>query len=489
MDQVHVIRHKVHIEGLSQRQVAEQMGISRNTVKKYVRVPEPVRLPGAPRRCPVQERIGPRLDELMRDWEGRTTSKQRLTASRLYEQLRAEGVETSINTVQRYFREKRREKLEGWVPLPHYAGDEAQVDFFEVTVDIKGERFKCWMFVMRVMYSGRDFAWLYDHCDQPSFLDAHVRAFGHFGGVPGRCVYDNLSAAVKKVLFPGRDLTQRFMALVSHHLFEPCFARPGTGHDKGGVEARGKAIRHQHLVPIPDGDTLNEIATTLLGRLDRQAGERRDREGRTVLEKFQDEVPLLRELPPATFEARLTVPLTVNRKSLVYFKGETYSVPSHWKLLELTAYVGPSDIRFVCREEIEVRPRLRRGGKDIDYTHYLAELRHKPQAVRQVAPELMSALGEPFAELWTLMERTHGGRQAGRVLAKILAAVVEHGREEVGQALRRAIDADGRNLLELATLFRAPATPEIEVPEPLRHYVVEATSAAEFDRLLEGHPS
>lgn len=41
------------------------------------------------------------------------------------------------------------------------------------------------------MYSGYDFAWLYERCDQLSFLDAHVRAFAYFGGVPKRCVYDN----------------------------------------------------------------------------------------------------------------------------------------------------------------------------------------------------------------------------------------------------------------------------------------------------------
>ena len=56
---------------------------------------------------------------------------------------------------------------------------------------------------MRLMYSKRDFAWLYDGCTQLAFLDGHVRAFEHFGGVPARCVYDNLGAAVKKVVLGG----------------------------------------------------------------------------------------------------------------------------------------------------------------------------------------------------------------------------------------------------------------------------------------------
>jgi hypothetical protein len=43
MDQVHVIRHKVLVEGGSIRGVARQMGVSRNTVRKYLGLSEPVR--------------------------------------------------------------------------------------------------------------------------------------------------------------------------------------------------------------------------------------------------------------------------------------------------------------------------------------------------------------------------------------------------------------------------------------------------------------
>ena len=107
---------------------------------------------------------------------------------------------------------------------------------------------------MRLMYSGRDFAWIYERQDQISFLDGHVRAFAHFDGVPARVAYDNLRAAVVRILVGGaRTLTPRFAALASHYLLEPCFCRPGEGHDKGGVEARGKAVRQQALVPIPSG--------------------------------------------------------------------------------------------------------------------------------------------------------------------------------------------------------------------------------------------
>ena len=46
------------------------------------------------------------------------------------------------------------------------------------------------------MYSGREFAWLYERCDQLAFLDGHVLAFSYIDGVVKRCVYDNLKPAV-----------------------------------------------------------------------------------------------------------------------------------------------------------------------------------------------------------------------------------------------------------------------------------------------------
>lgn len=485
MDQVHVIRHKVLVEGRSRRAVAEELGVSRNTVRKYTSESEPVSRRKAKRCHPVLEAVTPRLDELVEDWSERTTQKQRITATRLHAQLRAEGFEVGETTVRVYWREKRRLARESFVPLVHRAGDEAQVDFFEVTVELDGERCKRWMFVMRLMYSGRDFAWLYERCDQVSFFDGHARAFAHFGGVPARCIYDNLAPAVRRVMFPGRRLTVRFTALVSHYLFEPCFARPATGHDKGGVEARGKTIRYQHLVPVPRGDTLAAIASELLASLDKQAERKKDREGRTVAERFAEEQPLLRALPERAFEPRLAVVLSVDSKGLVRYDGARYSVPSHWKSLDVTAYVGPTDIRFVCRDELRVRKRVGPRQRNIQYTDYLAELRRKPQAVRQVAPELLDSMSEPFGELWRMLERTHGGREAGRVFAKVLGAVVEHGEAAVGAAVRKVIDGGRGNLLELGTLVRQPLPEAIEVPEPLRHYVVEAARAADFDWLLD----
>jgi transposase len=485
MDQVHVIRHKVLVEGQSIRRVARDMGVSRNTVRKYLKVSEPVRVETTPRARPVLEKVAPRIDELLEEWGPRTTAKQRITGSRLHRQLIEEGYEVGVTTVRGYLREKRRQRAEVYIPLVHRPGEEGQVDFFDVTVEEGGEFRQAWKFVIRLMYSGRDFAWLYDSCDKLSFLDGHVRAFEHFGGVPQRTIYDNLSAAVKRRVGVEKDrLTRRFRALASHYLFEPCFARRGEGHDKGGVEGRGKGIRLQHLTPIPRGQTLREISEELLESIDQQAVHRASRD-EAVCERFREEAERLQPLPEYPFDPRLPELVSISRKALVRISGATYSVPEHWHSLQAKAYVGVEDIRIVCRDE-ELTVARQREGRKIKYRHYLRQLSRKPQAVRQVAPELIAELGEPYGRLWKALAATHGEREGARVLAKILGAVLDHGEEAVTKALTAALSAGRHDLLALASGMHHEHAQTIEVPQGLTGFVVEAGRAADYDVLLAG---
>src|SRR5215210_300934 len=83
MDQVHVVRHKILVEGQSTRSVARQMSISRNTIRKYLKVSEPVRVARQKKPSPVMEMIAPRVEEILSEWRERTTAKQRITGTRI----------------------------------------------------------------------------------------------------------------------------------------------------------------------------------------------------------------------------------------------------------------------------------------------------------------------------------------------------------------------------------------------------------------------
>jgi transposase len=483
MDQVHVIRHKVLVERQSSREVARQMGVSRNTVRKYLSVSAPVRRESRARPQPVLEAVRARMEALLEQWSVRSTAKQRVTGSRLHQELVEEGFQVGVTTVRTYLRERRRQAAEVFVPLVPRAG-EGQVDFFEVTVEAGGERRKAWKFLLRLTYSGRDFVWLYDRCDQLSFLDGHVRAFETLGCVPRRLVYDNLSSAVKRRVGSERELSEPFRALVSHYLFEPSFARPGEGHDKGSVESRGKAIRLQHLTPIPCGESLAAIAQAVQGRLDQSFATKVDGEGVLASARFAEESQHCLALPSVALPARRVVLVSVSRRSVVRIEAAQYSVPSRWAGLEATAHVGVETIRLSCRgEEVELS-RQRRGTRAIRYRHYLPELAKKPQAVRQVAPELTAELGEPYGQLWEVLVGRHGAMEAARLLSRIVGAIVDCGEEQVTAALSRALSQQRCDLLDLQAPALMPQ--RIEVPAELATYAVETARATDYDWLLEG---
>ena len=91
MDQVHVVRHKVLVEGRTQRAVARELGISRVTVQKYLTRATPARYDTSARGRPVWDAVGPRIATLLAESTQWTGGKQRLTATRLHQLLRAEG--------------------------------------------------------------------------------------------------------------------------------------------------------------------------------------------------------------------------------------------------------------------------------------------------------------------------------------------------------------------------------------------------------------
>lgn len=480
MEEVYVVRHRHFVEGIPIRQLAREMGIDRNTVRRYLRgapagVGKPRGAPGAP----VRDAVEPRALEILEDSKRWTAAKQQLTAARLYTMLVGEGHDVSYTVVKQIVREWKRRKQEVFVPLVYKPGDLAEVDFFEVLVDIAGERRKAHMFVMRLMHSGRDFAWLYPRQDQTCFLDGHVRAFAHLGAVPHRIAYDNLKAAVRKILVGSeRELQPRFLALTTHYLFEASFARPRTGHDKGGVEARGKGIRWQELVPIPSGTDLATISAELVVRLD----------ARTT-QAFADEHAAMLPLPAMSFRSARCMPgVSVSSRSLVKVDGATYSVWSTWARREVTAYAGVDEIALVFAGDSRVVVHTRQpfGGRSVDYRHYLRELAHKPQALRQVADELVAALGDPFAAAWRLLVDQHGPKQAARVFAQVMQAVVQRGELAVARDIRAAL-ASGE-ALQLAVRTRVPTTsvPLELLPSSLASIEVLAGTAADYDALLGG---
>ena len=130
---------------------------------------------------------------------------------------------------------------------------------------------------------------------------------------------------------------------------------------------------------------------------------------------------------------------------------------------------------------------MRLGQRSIDYRHYLSELARKPQALRQVAAELVRDLGAPFDAAWRLLVDRHGPKQAARIFAKVLVYVEARGLAVVAQTLQDALRREEPLLLALApplppeTLLDAAA-----LPCSLRAVEIASGCAADYDVLLAG---
>jgi transposase len=482
MDQVTSIRHAVLVLGRSRRWASRNFKVARETVDRYLAGAVPGKRKSTPRAAPKRAEAAAALAEVIA--ETKVAKKQQLTVQRAHELVREKGIDVGYTLIKQLVRERRRQAQEVFVPLTYKPGDLGEVDFFEVEVDVDGVRTTAWLFVMRLMFSSRDFTWIYPRQDQVCFLDGHVRAFAYFKCVPTRLAYDNLKAAVLKHLVGSeRELQVRFAALAAHYTFEACFCRPYEGHDKGGVEARGKNVRLQSMVPIPSATTMQGVSTKVLADVERRAAVSAAKEPE---DRWAIEQAAMHALPAHPFDPRKTdASAPVSPRSTVTIEGATYSVLSSWARLGVTTHAGVDEVEIIGPDGVSSRrARVPKGKSDIDYaSHYLTVLSKKPQAVRQVADVLMAQLGSPFPQWWSKLVDDEGARAAARLMARILRGVVDLGREEAERRVAHAFTTGEPLNVALLVAVEPTGQPMLLVPRVL-DIEVESSSLAGFDELI-----
>ena len=192
------VRRAVRVEGRSQRAVAKEFGLSRETVRKMLQYAVP---PGYQRQQPIKRpKLGPWLGviDAVLDDDRQRPVKQRHTAKRIFERLKEEhGFTGGYTIVKDYVRGEQLRSREMFVPLTHAPG-EAQVDFGEALVVIAGVEQKANYLAMDLPHSDDCFVVAFPAETTEAFLEGHVRAFAYFGGVPTRILYDNTRIAVPR---------------------------------------------------------------------------------------------------------------------------------------------------------------------------------------------------------------------------------------------------------------------------------------------------
>ena len=368
--------------------VAKKLGVHRRMVREALAnaVPPPRKAPERPKPKlgPVREWIDAILEA-----DPRAPRKQRHTAHRIWVRLRKEKPESEVSeaTVRRYVREGK-ERLgvkarETFIPQSYEWGGEAQVDWYEAAADLDGKRTTLQIFSMRSMASGGAFHVAYPHATQQAFLEAHELAFAYFGGVFGVLRYDNLTSAVKKILRGHqREQTERFIAFRSHWGFESEFCNRGRGNEKGGVEGEVGHFRRNHMVPVPEARTLEELNQRLLEEC--QADEHRQITGKpmevgaAMAAEREHLLPLVAE----GFALGETSFPTVDGAGCVKVRTNSYSAPlkpgTRVKVELLPAYVEIWHERECVARHERCYERYRQV---LELEHYLEALERKPGAL------------------------------------------------------------------------------------------------------------
>ncbi|HEX6025123.1 MAG TPA: IS21 family transposase [Solirubrobacter sp.] len=497
------IRRDWEFEGLSIHALARRHGVHRRTVRQALESPLP------PARKRPEGRPAPKLGawrDLIDSWleaDREAPRKQRHTAKRVHERLRDEhGVEVSERQVRRYVRQ-RRQALgelvdEVFVPLCVEPGAEAEVDWGQASVVLAGVPTTVHLLLMRACFSGACFVQAHTRESQQAFLEGHVAGFEFFGGVFGLVRYDNLKAAVAKVLRGRRRAeSDRFVALRSHYLFASSFTRTGQqgAHEKGGVEGDVGRFRRTYLVPVPHVASLEQLngrlAAACIADLKRTIRGRRE----TVGEALAREIDALRPLPAEPFDTAEHATPRVDSKALATVRQNQYSLPVRLAGLRVAARIGAREIVF-CHDGREVARHERLHGKfatAAQLDHYLELLQIKPGALaRSLALRQQRERGRwpaCFDELWRAIGERVGPSEAARQMVDLLLLVREHGLEPVELAVRGALAAgahDGRAVQVLAR--RA----ERHQPDPLTGLDARLVAAerpapdlADYDRLLD----
>jgi hypothetical protein len=325
-----------------------------------------------------------------------------------------------------------------------------------------------------------------------TFWEGHVRAFGFFGAVPVRISYDNSKVAVAQML-GGRErkLTDGFLQLQSHYLFEEHFCLAARGNEKGVVEGMVRYSRANFLVPVPQVRTLDELNA----RLEESCREDRQRrlrgQARTKEALLAEELGVMRELPAVPFEACRVQATRASNLSLVRFGGNDYSVPVRCAHREVVIKGDCERVR-IYRDEEQIAEHRRLWEKEqvcFDPIHYLALLERKPGALDFARPLEGWDLPECFGVLRRRMEADHGS-EGTREYIGVLRLLERHRPSRLKAAVTMALElgCPRKELIEqyLYGENREAVTFRLDGREHLKMVEVSCTDPADYRALLDG---
>lgn len=498
MDMIGKVRRLRLRDKLSLSAIARLTGLSRNTVKKWLKAAGDIE--PKYRRAEGECKISAFKDVLEQSLQAdaHRPKKGRRTARVLFTQIQAQGYRGGYSAVTDFVRRWREQsgKVLGkaFVPLNFEFGEAFQFDWSDEALVVGGVFYKVQVAHLKLCASRAFWLVAYPSQGHEMLFDAHTRSFAALGGVARRGIYDNMRTAVDKVLKgKGRIVNARFAAMASHYLFNPDFCNVASGWEKGVVEKNVQDSRRRVWI---------EAATRRFGsfiELNAWLAQRcraiwvdtvhPEHKQFTVAEMLELEQVHLMDMP-AAFDGYVERLARVSSTCLVVIARNRYSVPCEWAGHMVSTRLYPERVEVAAVDAMVASHARLAGAGQIcyDWLHYIDLVQRKPGALRN---------GAPFLELPPILLRLRQAllrQPAGdKAMAQVLAVVPKAGLEAVLVAVELVLEASAPNgnisiehVHNVLARLNSPQLPE-QAQTVLHLKLIPKADTARYDRLRPTH--
>jgi transposase len=448
-------------QGASLRTIARELGIARSTVKRVLAQVQAQRdgpaapLPQPRRRGSILDAYEPILKELLARYPN-------LTVERAVQELQARGFQGRYTIVRQRMRLLRpRVSATPVVRFETGPGAQAQMDYGVYDLDFTREgRRRVYLFSYLLSYSRRQYLRFVEAMDLTTTLREHVQAFHHLDGAARVCLYDNFKAVVLRHDADGPLYNPKFLAFATHYGFKPWACRVRRPQTKGKVERKFFYVETNLL----NGRTfetlahLNEVTAWWLANVADVRCLRDFRE--SPLERYDRERKQLLLLPACDFDTALVVYRHVNVEGFVTHRLNFYSVP--WssigqvlpvRITETEVIIYATDLDEIARHRL--LPGTVTGARQVLKNHHPTDDPSQRAAL----------LRQRFSELGPIAVQFLDGLLAKQIQGKLqaqqlLALVAHYQRDDVRQALERAVRFGAFSLAAVRRILAARARPK-----------------------------
>ena len=411
------------IDGKAKKQIARELGVSKNTVKVYINefleskkelinsgiskyelienMVEKPKYNSSNRTAKVMtDEVKEKIRGFISENENkRATGKAKMCMSvqDMYEALLEQGFTLSYPSVSQYVQKYKENEYtyEAFIKQQYDYGDVCEFDWGEVKLLVNGIETKFRMAVFTMAKSNFRFAYLYNNENTQSFVDAHIRFFEHIGGVPKCMVYDNMKVAVAR--FVGRTEKEATMALKQlslYYCFNFRFCNIRSGNEKGHVENSVDFIRRKAFSNAGTFISIETALSRLSERLDKYNNiKTKYLKGQSPAEILNIEKKYLLELMP-TYSNCIDLTLRVDKLSTITYLQNHYSVPDYLVLKTVDVKIFLDKLEIFYNNKLVATHKRLYGNQEwnIEIMHYVKTLSRKPGALRgSVAFEQMNS--------------------------------------------------------------------------------------------------